>query len=149
MTRATSKESYKEIKASGAEARQEDKILAIISKYTGVSMQEIMRDYRASYGPIELSSVSARCNLLKENKLIEEIGKRPCTVSGKSVNILVKKAACQHDRYRTKEYQQVGKLTKNVAWHSKAIQTCEDCGEDISKYSLVRVKTGAEYIGGL
>jgi len=59
MSRPTSKASYREEKANGNVLSQEDKILEIISIGGSWSMQEVMVAYRAKWGNIELSSVSA------------------------------------------------------------------------------------------
>jgi len=149
MVKCTSKAAYLDLKDSGTEQTQADKILAIISSYEGISLSEILRAYRSQYGAIELSSVSGRCTLLKDNKLIEEKGTRPCTVTGKTINILWAKDRCTHEAYRNKHHIQLQNMDRGTVWYSAVIQTCKDCGADISQYRLVEIKNHREYLKGL
>ncbi len=148
MIRQTSVDSYSEVKQT-CELSQSEKIKVIISEYEGISMSEILRAYRSRYGAIELSSVSARCNKLKKDGEIEERSTRPCTVSGKNVHILWIKGACTHDKFRAKNYVQLQNMEKGTVWHGKIIESCPDCGQDISKYRLVEIKNHQEYMRGL
>ena len=85
MTRATSKASYLETKEKGQELTQAGKLLEMISLGGDWSMQELMEAYRAKWGNIELSSVSARCNKLKNDGEIIEGHPRKCAISGKII----------------------------------------------------------------
>jgi len=89
MNRPTSKSAYLDIKESGAEMSQESKILEIISIGGSWSLQEILAAYRAKYGKIELSSVSARCNKLKADGKIFEGSPRKCGITDKTINPLM------------------------------------------------------------
>lgn len=55
---------------------------------------------------------------------------------------------CQHNRYRSSQYMQLGKAFKdpNICWYGLRVQKCADCGEDLSKYRIVPVMTAEEYI---
>lgn len=88
MTKCTSKASYNETKESGQESTQSEKILDIISIGGSWSMQEVMAAYRAEWGSIELSSVSARINKLKADSKVIEGKTRKCSISGKIINSL-------------------------------------------------------------
>ena len=147
MTKCTSKASYIEIRESGTEMSQADKILDIISIGGDWSLQEAMAAYRAKWGNIELSSVSARANKLKENGKIIEGNPRKCAVTDKTINPL-KLNKCTHDRYRTKDYMCHPKALKdeNIAWIDKIVTHCEDCGADISHAKRAAVLTADEYI---
>lgn len=90
-SRATSKAAFLEERETGRIATQEDKILDIISLGGSLSLQEIMQIYRGKHGNIELSSVSARCNKLKDSELIFEAHPRKCSISGKTINPLMTK----------------------------------------------------------
>ncbi len=91
MNRPTSKASYQETKESGQESTQVEKIYDIIALGLNISMQEIMKVYRGKWGNIELSSVSARCNKLKEDGLIFESSPRKCAITNKTINPLTAK----------------------------------------------------------
>jgi len=149
MNRCTSKASYIELKESGAELTQAAKILGIIRTGYSMSLQEIMQRYREIYGNIELSSVSARCKKLKDDKQVIEDSPRKCNITEKTVNPLKIPNTCNHDRYRNKHYQQKGSIHRDIVWRGQIVDKCEDCGEDISKYRLMPVKTANEYIKGL
>ena len=147
MTRATSKASYREVKEDGSESSQADKILEIISIGGDWSLQEIMEAYRAKWGNIELSSVSARVNKLKDpdNPSIKEAAPRKCAVSGKTINPLTVNK-CTHEKYKTKDYMMYSNAVKAFeAGDIKIIGTqvinCEDCGADISHAKRVKVKS--------
>lgn len=90
MTRATSKASLLEERETGRVLSQEDKILEIISIGGDWSLKEIKAAYTAKWGDIETSSVSARCNSLKDpdNPKIFEVTTRKCSISGKVINAL-------------------------------------------------------------
>lgn len=55
---------------------------------------------------------------------------------------------CNHDRYRTSEYMQYGAAMRDadICWIGMRIQTCHDCGEDLSQYRIVPVKTVPQYL---
>lgn len=55
---------------------------------------------------------------------------------------------CQHNRYRSARYMQIGKAMKNpeICWVGMRIKECADCGEDLSKYRIVPVMTAQDYI---
>lgn len=147
MTRSTSQASYKEAKESGSEMSQADKILEIISIGGDWSLQEIMAAYRAKWGNIELSSVSARCNKLKEEGKIIEASPRKCAITDKTINPLTANL-CTHDRYRSKDYMCWPTAIKdeNIAWVGTTVTHCKDCGSDISEFKRAPVLTAAEYI---
>lgn len=148
MTRCTSKASYQKIKESGSELSQEDKILEIISIGGDWSLQEIMAAYRAKWGNIELSSVSARCNKLKEEGKVFEAAPRKCSITEKTINPLIAKK-CTHEKYKAKDYMMYSNAVKAFKRNElKIIGTpvlkCEDCGADISHAQRVKVKRTKE-----
>lgn len=147
MTRCTSTASYREIREDGTELSQSEKILEIISIGGTFSLQEIMAIYRGKYGNIELSSVSARCNKLKEEGKIIEGKTRKCAVSGKTINEL-KLNTCTHDRYRTDDYMCHPKALKdeNIAWVGMVVTHCKDCGTDIEFARRAPALSAAEYL---
>ena len=145
-SRATSKASYRETKETN-ELSQADKILEIISLGGNLSMQEIMTIYRGKHGNIELSSVSARCNKLKEEGKVKEDSPRPCSISGKTINPLTTNT-CNHDRYRKADYMCHPKALKDpdIAWIGMVVQNCQDCGADISYAKRAPVLSASEYL---
>lgn len=152
MTRTTSKASYFDLKESGAEMSQSDKILDICNGSDPLSLQEIMNAYRARYGNIELSSVSARVNKLKEEGKLTEHSPRKCSVTGKTINP-VSANKCTHDRYRAKNYMMSENAMKamkkgDIVWRGMIIKNCQDCGVDISHAKRVQVKTFEQWNGG-
>ena len=145
MTKATSKASYREEKENGNVMSQENKILEIISIGGDWSLQEIMAAYRAKWGNIELSSVSARCNKLKEEEKIFEASPRKCSITDKTVNPLTAKK-CTHDRYKTKDYMMHSNAVKafemgDIKIIGTPVINCEDCGADISHAKRVKIKS--------
>ena len=36
--------------------------------------------------------------------------------------------------------------SNDICWMSETVKTCCDCGEDLSQYRIVRVKTAGEYL---
>ena len=63
---------------------------------------------------------------------------------------------CQHNKYRTSNYmcapnvfRAMKKKDCEICWVGITVKQCEDCGEDISKYMRVEVKTVGEYMGAL
>lgn len=145
--KCTSKASYLDIKEQGTDKTQAEKILEIIELGGTLSMQELMKIYRGKWGNIELSSVSARCNKLKEEGKIIEAPPRRCEISGKTVNPLTANK-CTHDRYREKDYMchPVALKSDNIAWVGKIAQRCKDCGADISFAKRAKVMTAEEYL---
>ena len=148
MNRATSKASYRETKESGSELSQADKILGIIQLGGDFSLQEIMKIYRGNWGNIELSSVSARCNKLKEEEKIFETSPRKCAITDKTVNPLTAKK-CTHDRYRSKDYMMYSNAAKafekgDIQIIGTPVIKCEDCGEDISHANRVKIRNMRE-----
>jgi len=146
MTRATSKASLREEKENGHVMNQEDKILEIISIGGNWSLQEIMAAYRAKWGNIELSSVSARVNKLKdpENPLIVEMNPRKCAITDKTINPLAVNV-CNHGRYKTKDYMMYSNAVKahdrgEIKIVGTLVTKCEDCGKDISHAKRIKVK---------
>lgn len=144
MNRATSKASYRTTRESGQELSQSDKILGIIQLGGDLSLQEIMKIYRGNWGNIELSSVSARCNKLKEEEKIIEAAPRKCAITGKTVNPLTAKK-CTHDKYRSKDYMMYSNAAKahdrgEIKIIGTLVINCEDCGADISHAKRVKVK---------
>ena len=153
MNRATSKASYREIKESGEELTQLEKILGIIQLGGDLSLQEVMKIYRGNWGNIELSSVSARCNKLKEEGKIFEASPRKCAITDKTINPLTANK-CTHERYKTENYMLASNALKamsrgDIVRIGKVVQSCEDCGMDISHAKRVRVETFEEYQGSL
>ena len=147
MSRCTSKAAHLEERATGRVMSQEDKILEIISIGGDWSLQEIMAAYRAKWGNIELSSVSARCNKLKEEGKIIEASPRKCAITDKTINPLTANL-CTHDRYRSKDYMCWPTAIKdeNIAWVGMAVKHCKDCGADISEFRRALVLTADEYL---
>ena len=150
MNRATSKASHREIKEDGSEISQANKILEIISIGGDWSLQEIMKAYRAKWGNIELSSVSARVNKLKDpdDPKIIEAAPRKCAITDKTINPLRVKS-CSHDRYRSKHYMMYSNAVKafekgDVQIIGTTVSECEDCGEDISHANRVKVRNMRE-----
>ena len=148
--KATSKASYREIKESGTEMSQSDKILEIINIGGTLSMQELMAIYRGKYGNIELSSISARCNQLKADGKIIEASPRKCSISDKTINPLTANK-CEHKRYKTVNYMQYERAIKdlNICHIGMIEQTCKDCNADISFARRVRVMKADEYMRGI
>jgi len=149
MNRATSKASFLSTKECGSEVNQSGRILAIIHDIHNASLQEIMREYRARHGNIELSSVSARVNKMKKSEEIVECAPRKCSISLRTINPLKIKGACNHNMYRNIHYSQLNSIPKKAVWHGKIVQSCQECGRNISKYALVEIKTQSEYLQGL
>ena len=148
MTRATSKASYRTTRESGQELSQSDKILGIIQLGDDLSLQEIMKIYRGNWGNIELSSVSARCNKLKEEEKIFEASPRKCAITGKTVNPLTAKK-CTHEKYKTKDYMMYSNAVKafdkgEIKIIGTVVDVCKDCGADISHAKRVKVKSTKE-----
>ena len=150
MNRATSKASYRETKEDGSELNQSDKILEIISIGGDWSLQEIMEAYRAKWGNIELSSVSARVNKLKDpdNPLIIEMNPRKCAITKKTINPLAVNI-CDHGRYKTKDYMMYSNAVKahdkgEIKIVGTLVIKCEHCGADISHAKRVRIKSLGE-----
>ena len=153
MTKATSKASYREEKENGNVMSQENKILEIISIGGDWSLQEIMAAYRAKWGNIELSSVSARCNKLKEENKIIEIDPRKFSITEKTINPLTVNK-CTHERYKTKHYMMSSNALKamkknEIVTMGMIVKNCEDCGMDISHAKRVKVETFEEFQGAL
>lgn len=117
--------------------------------YTGgtLSMQELMKIYRGKWGNIELSSVSARCNKLKEDGKIIEAKPRRCAITDKTINPLTANK-CTHEYYKTADFMQVERARKdpNICWTGMIEKTCKDCGQDIEFARRVRVKTVDQYM---
>lgn len=147
MTRATSKASHLTLRENGTESTQAEKILAIIELGGTLSMQELMKIYRGKHGNIELSSISARCNKLKEEGKIIEAPPRKCAITEKTINPLTANT-CKHDRYREKDYMchPVALKSDNIAWIGKVVEKCKECGADISHAKRAPVLTAAEYM---
>ena len=148
MNRATSKASYRTTRESGQELSQSDKILGIIQLGGDLSLQEIMKIYRGNWGNIELSSVSARCNKLKEEGKITEANPRKCSITEKTVNPLTVNK-CTHEKYKTKDYMMYSNAVKafeigDVKIIGTPVINCEDCGADISHAKRVKVKSTKE-----
>ena len=148
MVKTTSKASYRETKESGQELSQSDKILGIIQLDGDLSLQEIMKIYRGNWGNIELSSVSARCNKLKEEGKIFEAPPRKCSITDKTVNPLTAKK-CTHEKYKTKDYMMYSNAVKafeagDIKIIGTPVTSCEDCGADISHAKRVKVKSTKE-----
>jgi len=144
MNRSTSKASYREEKENCNVMKQEDIILEIISNGGDWSLQEIMEIYRSDWGKIELSSVSARCNKLKEQEKIIEASPRKCTITDKTINPLIAKK-CTHDKYRSNDYMMYSNAVKahdkgEIKIIGTLVINCEDCGADISHAKRVRIK---------
>ena len=147
MTRCTSKASLLDEKAKGNLETQESKIFDIINLGGNLSLQEIMQIYRGKHGNIELSSVSARCNKLKEEGKIKEDPPRACSITGKTINPLTANT-CTHDRYRKSDYMchPTALKNSNIAWVGMIVQKCEECGADISHAKRAPVLTASEYL---
>ena len=128
---------------------QSDKILDIVSLGGNLSLQEIMAIYRGKWGNIELSSVSARVNKLKEEGQLKEDNPRKCSITDRVVNPVTLNK-CNHDKYRGKNWMSHPAAMKdpNICHIGMIVQECEDCGMDISKYKRVPVKTADEYMAG-
>jgi len=144
MNRSTSKASYREEKENGNVMSQEDKILSIC-KESKLSLQEIMKLYRQLYGSIELSSVSARVNKLKEDKKLTEVEPRKCTITKKTINP-VTALKCTHNKYRSSDYMMYSNAVKafekgEIKIVGTPVIKCEDCGADISHAQRVKVKS--------
>jgi len=153
MNRPTSKAAYLEVKESGKEARQADKILAIITRLGSASLQEIMAEYRRDWGNIELSSVSARCNKLKEEQIIRESDVRKCSITNISVNVLSVWPECKHQHFNSDQFEWTTENNRKridaTVWRGIKVIACPDCGRDVSKYNFVPVKTTQQYLRGL
>lgn len=147
-----SKAAYLEEKMTGKVMSQEDKILEIIAIGGDWSLKEIKAAYTAKWGDIETSSVSARCNALKDpsNPKIFEVRTRKCSISDKVINAL-SAIKCSHNRYRQKDYMCHPKALKdtNIAWIGMIVEKCEDCGQDISFAKRAPVLTAEQYLRGL
>jgi len=145
--RATSKAALLEERETGKVFSQEDKILEIVSIGGDWSLQEIMAAYRAKWGNIELSSVSARVNKLKEDKKLFEGDPRKCGVTSKTINP-VRANKCNHDKYRGKDYMCHPRALKdtNIVWVGTIVEKCEDCDQDISFAKRAPVLTADEYM---
>ena len=152
MGRATSKASYIEERETGRVMSQEDKILDIIAIGGDWSLKEIKAAYTAKWGEIETSSVSARCNSLKDpdNPKIFEVRTRKCSISDKVINAL-SAIKCSHDKYRGAGWMCHPKALKdtNIAWVGMIVEKCEDCGMDIEFARRAPVLTADEYLRSL
>ena len=146
MSRPTSKAAFLEIKESGAEVTQAGKILGIVQNGGSMSLREILAAYRENYGDIESSSVSARVNKLKEDSQLEEGQQRKCSITDKIINPVRIAGVCSHNHYRSDEFQQLNKVSKDIVWTGRIVQECRDCKDDISKYKLVPVMTKNQYL---
>lgn len=149
MVKCTSKASYLEVKESGAELSQSGKILAIIHDLKSSSLQEIMAEYRSRHGNIELSSVSARVNKLKDpdNPKVREGTPRKCTISAKTINPIEIIGQCRHLSLKTDSFEYEGKRKlSSTVWRGKRIDACPECGKDISQWNVVPVRTMNEYM---
>jgi len=86
--KCTSKASLRDEKEKGNILSQAQKIFSLMSIGGDFSLQEIMAIYRGRYGAIEYGSISGRCNKLKKDKRIFEVGTRRCSITGKIINCL-------------------------------------------------------------
>ena len=86
MARATSIAAYRDLVDCGKVNSQKARIIKLVANRKNRSMQEIMRDYRANYGNIELSTVSARVNELKKMGVLEEDACRKCSITKITIN---------------------------------------------------------------
>lgn len=151
MVKCTSKASYREEKENGNVVRQADKIL-LLCREASLSLQEIMKLYRKLYGNIELSSVSARVNKLKEEGKLTEADPRKCTITNKIINP-VTAIKCKHERYKQGNhltYENALKAMrardgKGIYWMGMIVKGCEDCGMDLSEHKVVPVKYIRDY----
>ena len=95
----TSIAAYRELKDNGKEYTQAARIINIVAKRANMSLQEIMRQYRARFGNIELSSVSARVNKLKYDEiLICEMMPRKCVATGRFIHAVRINEAVKNER---------------------------------------------------
>ncbi len=84
--RVTSIAAYRDLVDSGKADSQKARIIKLVANRKNRSMQEIMRDYRANYGNIELSTVSARVNELKKSGVFAEDNCRKCSITRISIH---------------------------------------------------------------
>ncbi len=84
--RVTSIAAYRDLVDSGKADNQSARIIKLVANRKNRSMQEIMRDYRANYGNIELSTVSARVNELKKSGVFAEDNCRKCSITKITIN---------------------------------------------------------------
>ena len=148
MNRATSKASYRETKETNEQSQLEKIYDVCVLKDEGWSLQEIMTVYRTMNGNIELSSVSARVNKLKEEGRLIELKPRKCTITKKTINPVSPKK-CSHDRYRSKHYMMYSNAVKafekgDIQIIGTPVINCEDCGEDISHANRVKIRNMRE-----
>lgn len=148
--KATSKAAFLEERETGRVMSQEDRILEIISIGGDWSMQEVLAAYRAKWGKIELSSVSARINKLKADLKVIEGPPRKCEITKKTINSLTANK-CTHEKYKGDGFMMADNAMKamkrnEIAWVGMVIAECE-CGADISHAKRVPVMTYKQWQG--
>jgi predicted HTH transcriptional regulator len=79
--RETSKEVYKDIKASGTINKQSQVILNAMKRNKDYSLQELSKSTE-----IGINAISGRCNELKKAGLLEENPKRKCSLTNRTIN---------------------------------------------------------------
>jgi predicted HTH transcriptional regulator len=79
--RETSKEVYKDIKASGTINKQSQVILNAMKRNKDYSLQELSKSTE-----IGINAISGRCNELKKAGLLEENTKRKCSLTNRTIN---------------------------------------------------------------
>jgi predicted transcriptional regulator len=84
--RDTSKEAYGDIALSGLIGQQAQSILDAMDRDVDYSLQEI-----SLKTGIPINAVSGRCNELKKASYLEEVDKRKCSISKRTINPLRRK----------------------------------------------------------
>ena len=81
MNRITSKKAYGELKHSGGHKNQKDTIVDILGKYpNGLSLREICNETG-----FDINAVSGRVNDLKKIGIIDEMPKRRCSITNRTI----------------------------------------------------------------
>ena len=85
MIRMTSKKAYDELKTTGKELTQKERILQLlIEQQRPLSLQEI-----CALTGIQINAVSGRVNTLKKERRVHESTKRPCGVTKKTITPII------------------------------------------------------------